>query len=136
MKKPGALLVSPEAPYPLVGGGAARTASLVEYLGRRYELDVIVFREPGVPDPAAAFPAGLARESLRINLPCHSKRPAARAARNLGRYLKGRPPLNDRFSGFDGALQNCLQGRTYQLAVVEHFWCAAYAELLAAHAGS
>lgn len=134
MKRPGALLVSPEAPYPLVGGGPARTASLVEYLGRRYELDVIVFREPGAPHPAAAFPPGLAR-ALQVNdLPYHSKGPAARAARNLGRYLKGRPPLNDRFSGFEGRLADCLRGRTYQLAMVEHFWCAGYADLLAAHA--
>lgn len=135
MKRPGALLVSPEAPYPVVGGGPARTASLIEYLGQRYELDVIVFAEPEAADPAAAFPAGLARAVRVIRLPYHSKGALARAARNLGRYLRGRPPLNDRFAGFEGALAECLRDRRYQLAVVEHFWCAGYADLLAAHAG-
>ena len=32
-----ALIICPEAPYPLAGGGALRTASLVEYLARKYE---------------------------------------------------------------------------------------------------
>ena len=136
MKKPDALLLAPEAPYPVAGGGAARTASLVEYLARRYALDVIVFRERGQADPRAEFPAGLAREVRVIELPHHSKSLPARAARNLGRFLRARPPLNDRFSGFDAEIEDHLRGRQYELAVVEHFWCAAYAERIAAHAAT
>ena len=48
-----ALLLAPEAPYPLTGGGALRTASLVHYLAQRRAVDLIVFRQPGAPDPAA-----------------------------------------------------------------------------------
>ena len=57
-----ALFLVPEAPYPMQGGGAMRSASLLEYLAGRYNVDVIVFREPGAPEPAALFPAGVARE--------------------------------------------------------------------------
>ncbi|MBM3744777.1 MAG: glycosyltransferase [Acidobacteria bacterium] len=134
MRKPDAWLLAPEAPYPLIGGGPARTASLVEHLARRYALDVVVFREPGAADPAAAFPPGLVRDIRVIELPAHSKRPAARAWRNLRRFLRGRPPLVDRFSGFESAVADSLRGRRYALAVVEHFWCAAYARQVAAHA--
>ena len=48
-----ALCWRPEAPYPLAGGGALRTASLLQYLARTLRVDLIVFREPGAPDPAA-----------------------------------------------------------------------------------
>ncbi len=131
---PDALVVSPEAPYPIAGGGAMRTASILEYLARRYALDVILFREPGTPDPRWPFPAGMARNLYTIDLPYHSKRSHARAARNLVRFLYGRPPLNDRFGGFRGEVSRCLAGRRYDLAVVEHFWCAPYWEQVAAHA--
>jgi len=134
MTKPDALLLTPEAPYPLVGGGPMRTASLAEYLSREYALDVIVFCEPGRPDPASAFPPGLARRAGVIELPYHSKRWPARVARNLIRFLRGRPPLNDRFSGFAKPIQDFLAGHRYKLAVVEHFWCAAYADEIAPHA--
>jgi glycosyltransferase involved in cell wall biosynthesis len=40
----------------------------------------------------------------------------------------------DRFSGFESAVEDSLRGRDYALAVVEHFWCAAYAQQVAAHA--
>src|SRR5215211_3960866 len=67
--KNAALVLAPEAPYPLAGGGPQRTASLLQYLANRYELDVIVFREPGGPDPAPAFPSGIARSVQTIELP-------------------------------------------------------------------
>ena len=51
-----ALMISPEAPYPAIGGGALRTASLLEFLARRYELDVIVFAQPENASPATHFP--------------------------------------------------------------------------------
>ena len=116
------------------GGGAIRTASILEYLGPRYALDVIAFREPGAPDPRRAFPPGLARAIHAIDLPYHAKTTAARAARNLARLAFGRPPLNDRFRGFAGEVSRCLDGRRYDVAFIEHFWCAPYFEQVAPHA--
>ncbi len=129
-----ALVLSPEAPYPAAGGGAIRTASILEYLGRRYALDAVVFRQPGDTDPRRAFPPGLARAVRVIDLPAHSKAPAARAARNLVRLAFGRPPLNDRFGGFAREVSLCLDRQRYDVAFIEHFWCAPYFELVAHHA--
>jgi len=129
-----ALVLSPEAPYPPVGGGALRTASLLEYLSESYDVDLIAFREPGAADPRAAAPRGRFRSIHVLELPEHRKGRLARAARNLRRLLVGRPPLNDRFAGFDRRLRLCLSGRRYRLAVIEHFWCAPYVCELAAHA--
>jgi glycosyltransferase involved in cell wall biosynthesis len=131
--RPAALFVAPEAPYPAIGGGALHSAGLLEYLASRYEVDVLVFHEAGARDPVAAFPGGLAREVFVIELPHHAKSPAARAVRNLGRFVRGVPPLNDRFAGFGDRIERWLRGRRYSLAVVEHFWCAPYQELLARH---
>jgi polysaccharide biosynthesis protein PslH len=125
-----AVLVAPEAPFPVVGGGALHTAGLLTYLARNYDLDVIVFREPGTADPAAAFPAGLVRSVGVIDLPRHSKSTAARVMRNLRRLVRGTPPLNDRFTGFGEPMARLLGGRRYDLGIVEHFWCAAYGEQL------
>ena len=111
-----------------------RTASILDYLGPRYALDVIVFREPGAPDPRSAFPPCLARAVHVIDLPHHSKAPAARAVRNLRRLALGRPPLNDRFGGFARELSACLDRRKYEFAFIEHFWCAPYVEQVAPHA--
>ena len=130
MNKTSVLLLSPEAPYPVAGGGALRTASLVEYLGPRTELDVVVFREPGSPDPAAAFPTGLTRHIHVIELPAHSRRMPARVFRNLRRLAKGSPPLNDRFAGFGAPIAAALDGSRYDIAIIEHFWCATYVDLL------
>jgi glycosyltransferase involved in cell wall biosynthesis len=130
-----ALILSPEAPYPMAGGGALRTASLIEYLGRRRPLDVIVFRERGAPDPRAAFPEGLARRVDLIELPRHSRTAPARAVRNLVRFARGVPPLNDRFAGFGAALRRIVEGRSYALSLIEHFWCAPYVEQLGAVSG-
>ncbi len=128
--KPSALFVAPEAPYPVAGGGALRSASLVEYLSRRYELDAIVFREEGSPDPAPAFPSGLVRSAQTLTLPYHSRSPMARAARNASRFLRATPPLVDRYAGFGPELTALLGGRRFDLAVVEHFWCAPYLDAL------
>ncbi len=134
MDKPGALLVCPEAPYPAAGGGALRTASLAQYLAGRYALDVIVFAEPGAGDPAAAFPAGLARSVHTIPLEPHARGPVARAWRNAHRLARGVPPLNDRFSGYGAQVAAIVAGRHYRVAVTEHFWCAPYWEQVASHA--
>jgi glycosyltransferase involved in cell wall biosynthesis len=133
-ERPRALFLTPEAPYPLEGGGALRAASLFEYLAARYEVDVIVFREPGAPDPASLFPAGRGRLIYVIDLPPHSATPMARAARNAGRLLRRIPPLVDRFSGFGTQVSAYIRERTYQVALIEHFWCAPYVEQVAAAA--
>ncbi len=129
--KPGAMMLAPEAPYPIAGGGALRTASLVEYLRQHYELDVIVFRQPGAPDPAAAFPTGYARRVSVIELPANRRSLTGRVVRNAGRILRRVPPLVDRFSGFAAAVANAVAGRRYEIGVIEHFWCAPYLEQLA-----
>jgi glycosyltransferase involved in cell wall biosynthesis len=118
--KPEALFLAPESPYPTVGGGPLRAASLLEYLARRYDVDVIIFRAPG--EAPVEFPPGLVRSVSILQLPAHSKSPIPRALRNLKRLALGRPPLVDRFSGFGEAIPE----RHYQLGVIEHFWCAPY----------
>lgn len=122
---PEALILCPETPYPVAGGGPLRTACIVEYLASRYTLDVIAFREPGAPDPRDAFPLGLFRNLDVIDLPYHARHAPARLMRNAGRLLRNAPPLVDRFSGFDLPVR-----RNYDLAVIEHFWCAQYVKVL------
>jgi glycosyltransferase involved in cell wall biosynthesis len=124
------LIVSPEAPYPAVGGGALRTASLVEYFGRKANLDVVVFREPEGRDPRSAFPGGLVQQVAVIDLPSHSSRVPARALRNAGRLIRGVPPLVDRFSGFEQQLCSALEGTYYDLCIIEHLWAANYVHTL------
>ena len=102
-----------------------RTACILEYLARKYTLDVITFREPGSPDPQEAIPQGLARCVKVIDLPHHGKRTHERALRNLQRLARGVPPLVDRFAGFDLGVD-----RDYDIAVIEHFWCAPYIDQL------
>ena len=41
------LFLSPEAPYPLHGGGAYRTASLLHFFARFAQVDLILFSESG-----------------------------------------------------------------------------------------
>ena len=84
-----------------------RSASLLEYLRTKYDVQVATF-----------------------TLPPHSKHLAARAWRNGLRVLRGVPPLIDRFAGFEGQL--ALNGR-YEVAVIEHFWCAPYADAIRPH---
>jgi glycosyltransferase involved in cell wall biosynthesis len=112
-----ALFLTPESPDPPVGGGAMRSASLLEYLRSRFEVDVVTFAE-SVPG------------SMQIALPHHSQSAAAKAWRNGRRFALGRPPLLDRYSGFGEELRALVEGRSYDFAVIEHFWCAPYAEAL------
>lgn len=125
-----ALVVCPEAPYPAVGGGPLRSAAVIEFLARRCALDVVVFREPQSPDPRAGRLAELARLIHVIDIPFHSRRSAARLWRNFARWLRGAPPLVDRFSGYEARLAACLGAERYDVAVIEHFWCAPYCRLL------
>jgi glycosyltransferase involved in cell wall biosynthesis len=138
MKKPSgasaskgrSLFLSPESPFPAIGGGPIRSASLFEYLAERSQVDVITFRQPGESDPREAFPEGRGDAVYVVNLPAHSKSAPARAVRNLRRAIAGRAPLTDRFSGFERRIESALQGKKYRLAVVEHFWCAHYEPVL------
>jgi polysaccharide biosynthesis protein PslH len=123
--KPRALVLSPESPYPMHGGGPMRTASIIEYLRRRYEVDVVVFVEEGQPAPEGATQV--------LRLPRHSRTLAARGARNLRRLVQNRPPLIDRFAGVEEEIAAAMRG-SYEVVVVEHFWCAPYVHLLKAHA--
>jgi glycosyltransferase involved in cell wall biosynthesis len=127
-----ALVLAPEAPFPVVGGGPLRTASLLAWLTRRYEVDLIVFREPGMPDPRAAVPTGRFREIDVIDLPYHSKHRLAKGSRNLKRYFRGAPPLVDRFSRFDEEIKQKIGGRAYAMGIIEHSWCARYIKVLGA----
>jgi glycosyltransferase involved in cell wall biosynthesis len=126
-----ALFVVPEAPYPKRGGGALRSASLLEYLAQRYDVDVIVFREPGAEDPTPRFAPGTARNVHVLELRHHRKDPFSRAVRNSGRLARGVPPLVDRFAGFADQMAGLVHGQDYQVAVIEHFWCARYWEQVA-----
>ena len=126
-----ALFVAPEAPYPTRGGGALRSASLLEYLARRYDVDVIVFRQPGAEDPSRLFPPGTARRVHVLGLPHHRNNPLSRAVRNSGRLARGVPPLVDRFAGFADRMAALVRGQRYRVAAIEHFWCAPYWEQVA-----
>ena len=75
-KRPKALFLSPECPYPARGGGPLRSASLLEYLACRFSVHAIVFRQPGDPDPARAIPPGRIEKLDILDLPYHSKRPS------------------------------------------------------------
>ena len=127
-----ALFISPEAPYPLAGGGALRSASLLNFLARQFEVDLIVFREPNAGDPRQQVPPGLARRLHVVDLPSNSRHTLARAARNAGRLARRVPPLMDRFAGFGERIAAATRGQHYELAVIEHFWCAPYWEQAAA----
>jgi glycosyltransferase involved in cell wall biosynthesis len=129
-----ALFLAPEAPYPLTGGGPLRSASLLHYLARGHHVDVILFRQPGAPDPAAALPPGLVQRSIVLDLPVNRRTAAAKMWRNAHRLVRQTPPLIDRFSGFETAIERFLSGRQYEVAIVEHFWCAPNADTIAPHA--
>jgi glycosyltransferase involved in cell wall biosynthesis len=120
-------MLSPETPYPLHGGGALRTASLLNYLAQHFEVDLVVFRYRPEQDPAQSLPPGLVRNVQVIDLPHNRKDVVSRGIRNAWRLVKGVPPLVDRFRGFHEALKLAAH---YDLAVIEHFWCAEYLHVI------
>jgi len=127
-----ALVLAAESPYPLAGGGALRTASLLHYLALRYDVDLVVFRQPGAPDPGSQLPAGLVRPGVGgASCRCTTVAFAARALRNMVRVARRVPPLVDRFAGFGREIERALEGRQYDIGIVEHFWCAPYWEQVA-----
>jgi glycosyltransferase involved in cell wall biosynthesis len=93
-----------------------RSAALLEYLRQRFDVEVVTFAD-GVEG------------AKRIELPYHSRSAGAKAWRNSRRFVLGRPPLVDRYSGFRRELR-AAAGDSYDVAVIEHFWCASYAEVL------
>ena len=117
ISRPRALFLSPEAPYPRIGGGALRSSALLEYLRDRFVVDVVTFASE-VPD------------SVHIELDEHSRSHPARAWRQLRRFVRRRPPLFDRFSGYESEVLHAVAGSEYDVAVIEHFWCAPYARVL------
>jgi len=125
-QRPRALFLSPEPPYPLHGGGALRSASLLHYLAAHANVDLIVFRQPGGPDPAKLLPPDLVRRVVTIDLPWHRTGGAARALRNAWRLARRTPPLVDRFAGFESQIAAAVAGQSYAVGIIEHFWCAAY----------
>lgn len=131
--KPKALLLLPEAPYPAIGGGPLRTASIVGFLAANYELHAIHFRLAGDPDPADAYPAGYLKSSHSLELPQHAKALWPKMKRNLRRGLQCVPPLVDRFSGFDARIGTIVGDQEFDLIWIEHFWCAPYGALLRPH---
>ncbi len=130
-----ALMICAEAPYPAIGGGALRSASLIEFLAQRYNLHITLFTERQSPDPRLSFPAGLARRISVIELKHHSKSPVARLWRTVRRVISNRPPLIDRFSGYEKQVADSIHGERYDLAIVEHIWCAPYVEQIRPQAG-
>jgi polysaccharide biosynthesis protein PslH len=125
-----ALFLSAEAPYPAVGGGALRSASLLEYLSQHYCVDTVLFAHSHSPAPAQGLPPGKVGRYVEIELPVHSKTYAARAVRNGRRLARNRPPLLDRFSGHEQEVADFVAGHKYDVALIEHFWCAPYLEAL------
>ena len=124
-----ALFLTPESPYPPAGGGALRSASLLAYLAQRYHVDIIVFRQPGEP---IELPAGIAHSLDILELPVHARHLPAKILRNGSRLIRRIPPLIDRYAGFGPRIAGIVRDRSYELAVIEHFWCAPYHEQVAA----
>jgi glycosyltransferase involved in cell wall biosynthesis len=123
------LMLSPEPPYPMNGGGAFRVASLVHYFAQFAQVDLLLFSESGKP---AILPPGLVRSQTVIPLPFHQTGAAARYLRNARRAFQGVPPLIDRLSGHAVEIARALAGKHYDLGIVEHFWCAPYLPEIAA----
>jgi hypothetical protein len=113
------------------GGGALRTAALLNYLAREYEVDALLFRESHASDPVRALPDGLIRRTHVIRLPHHNRNFPAKHWRNGLRLLRRVPPLVDRFGGFGDEVTRFVAAERYQVGVIEHFWAAPYLPLIA-----
>ncbi len=126
------LLLAPECPYPLQGGGPMRTGSLLHYLAGRSAVDLIGFHEEGSAACGGALPGGLCASAASIALPRHSKTLTAKVVRNGIRLLRRRLPLMDRFSGASSRrrLRGLLANRHWDIGIVEHLWCACFIDEL------
>ena len=101
------LMLTPEPPYPLHGGGAYRIASLLHYFAGFADVDLILISDSG---KAAILPPGLVKEQQVIPLRRHAKTPLARYLRNARRAISGVPPLIDRLAGLEGSVRHALDG--------------------------
>jgi glycosyltransferase involved in cell wall biosynthesis len=104
---------------------------VLHHLNHRYDVDLIVFRQPGAADPRELLPPGLVRRVTVLDLPVNGRSFAAKALRNVSRMARRIPPLVDRFGAFSGAIASAVKGRSYQIGVIEHFWAAPYVEEIA-----
>jgi glycosyltransferase involved in cell wall biosynthesis len=116
-------MLAPEGPYPLHGGGAYRTASLLHYFAGFADIDLVLISESGQP---ALLPPGLVRKQSVIGLPAHGKGTLERYLRNARRAVAGVPPLVDRLSGLRPSIAQAIGENRYELGIVEHSWCAPY----------
>ena len=130
-----ALFLSAEPPFPLAGGGPLRSASLLRFLADRLRVHLITFEEGRKVESAS--PDSVAERTTVVALPPHSRARVARIARNTRRLVRGTLPLTDRF-----CKPHCLEqvsqavrGDHYAVGIVEHFWCAPYAEVLRPNCG-
>ena len=120
------LFLTPEPPYPLNGGGAFRTASLLHYFARFAQVDLVLISDSG---RAAEIPPGLVRSQQVIPLAIHNRGRRPAYLRNTRRAIYGIPPLIDRLSGLQTLIEKAIAGRRYDFGVLEHFWCAPYVDL-------
>jgi len=118
------LFLTPESPFPVLGGGAQRIASLMEYASQRgASVDLLSFA-PCTPPPGAV------ERHWHIALPANGRSLPSRVLRNAGRFVRGVPPLIDRLAGFESQIAAALQGQRYDVIFVEHFWLGPYVDLL------
>ncbi len=116
----------------MTGGGPLRTASLLGFLAQRFRVHLLTYVEEGSPNPEPFLPKGLVDHITTIYLPHHDKGTVSRIYRNTGRLVRGKLPLDDRFTQRQSLhrVELATEGRDYEVAVVEHFWCARYLDLL------
>ncbi len=124
-----ALFISPEPPYPADGGGAIRSACMLEWLARRTSVSALVC---GTPESRVHE---LCHRVECVELPYHSRGTFPRVWRNLDRALRGIPPLVDRFSAreIQVALDRLLEDGPFDVAVFEHFWMAQWIHMVRPH---
>jgi glycosyltransferase involved in cell wall biosynthesis len=113
-----------------------RSASLLHFLAQHFQVHLVTFVEEGSPNPEPFLPKGLVDHITTIYLPFHDKRTVSRIYRNTGRLIRGKLPLDDRFTERQSLRRVALatEGPRYEVAVIEHFWCARYLNLLRARA--
>ena len=109
-----------------------RSASLLHFLADRLAVHLITFRDGDSSDPTPSLNPGLAETVTCVSLPHHDKKTLSRIYRNTGRLLRGQLPLTDRFGQAQALrrVETATRNQSYSLAVIEHFWCAPYLDVL------
>jgi glycosyltransferase involved in cell wall biosynthesis len=105
---------------------------LLHFLTQRFAVHLITFIDEHSPNPEPELPRGLVDSITSIHLPHHDRSAFSRAYRNTGRLLRGQLPLTDRFCQEQSQrrVELAIADKRYAVAVIEHFWCARYVELL------